>query len=222
MADNKALIVWGGWDGHTPKESAEVFAPLLEADGFEVTVSDTLASYEDADYLKGLSLIVPVWTMGTIEKEQAKNLRDAVHSGVGLAGFHGGIIDSFRNNTDYQMMTGGQFVGHPGGVIPAHTVRIADAAHEITRGLADFILPDTEQYYNHVDPAVHVLCTTEFTGEHGDSTTYQPGTVMPYAWTRQWGRGRVFVASWGHTSKDFDVPEAKELVRRGMNWAARI
>ncbi|MEX0745272.1 MAG: ThuA domain-containing protein [Phycisphaeraceae bacterium] len=217
----KALIVWGGWDGHTPKQSAEVFAPELEAAGYDVTVKDSMAPYADHDYMKSLDLIVPIWTMGKIEKEQWQGLDQAVRSGVGLAGFHGGIIDAFRDNTEYQWMTGGQWVAHPGNCIPDYRIDITDAGHEITKGLSAFDLKDTEQYYCHIDPAVHVLCTTTFSGKHGDASLYEAGAVMPYAWTKRWGDGRVFVAAWGHTHKDFDVPEAKEIVRRGMLWASR-
>ncbi|MEX0652865.1 MAG: ThuA domain-containing protein [Phycisphaeraceae bacterium] len=217
----QALIVWGGWDGHTPKESADVFAPELEAAGYQVDVRDTLAVYEDQEYLKSLDLIVPIWTMGEIGTQQWQGLNQAVQSGVGVAGFHGGIVDSFRMNTEYQWMTGGQWVAHPGNCIPSYTVEITDAEHEITQGVPAFELKDTEQYYCHIDPAVNVLCTTTFTGEHGDSSLYKAGAVMPYAWTKTWGKGRVFVAAWGHTYKDFEVPEAKEIVRRGLLWASR-
>ncbi len=221
MAQKKALVVWGGWDGHTPKESADTFVPFLEESGYEVVVSNTLDSYIDRDLMMSLDLVVQVWTMGEISKEQWAGLKEAIRSGVGFAGFHGGAIDSFRQNTDYQWMTGGQWVAHPGGCIPSYKVEIADADHEITQGIGGFELRETEQYYCHIDPGVHVLCTTEFTGEHGEPDQYPAGVVMPYAWTRQWGEGRVFIASWGHTYKDFDVPEAKQIVERGMLWASK-
>lgn len=221
MADKKALIVWGGWTGHTPKESAEVFAPLLAEKGYDVRVEESMDVYTDADYMAQVNVIVPIWTMGEISGEQLKGLSDAVRQGAGLAGFHGGIIDSFRTQVGYQWMCGGQWVSHPGGCIPSYEVRIADADHEITRGLKHFSLTDTEQYYLHVDPAIHVLATTVFTGEHGETDLYPANTVMPYAWTRHWGQGKVFVAAWGHTYKDFDVPEARELTLRGMLWASR-
>ncbi|MDX1683107.1 MAG: ThuA domain-containing protein [Phycisphaeraceae bacterium] len=217
----KALIVYGGWDGHTPEESAKVFAPFLADEGYDVTLSDTLDSYTDESLMGEVDLIVPIWTMGELSSDQSKGLRNAVRQGAGLAGFHGGIIDSFRQDVTYQWMTGGQWVAHPGGVIERYEVTITDSDHEITAGIDDFQLVDTEQYYLHVDPAVHVLATTTFTGEHGETDLYPAGTVMPYAWTRNWGEGRVFVAAWGHTYKDFDVPEAKEIVQRGMLWASR-
>ena len=217
----KTLIVWGGWDGHTPKQSADLFAPLLEARGHDVEVADTLDAYVDRDKLLALDLIVPIWTVGQITAEQERNLLDAVAGGVGLAGFHGGMIDAFRNNTEYQWMTGGQWVAHPGGCIPSHRVNIVDRQHEITAGIDDFDMPDTEQYYLHVDPGNQVLATTVFTGEYGQREFYRAGTVCPYAWTKRWNVGRVFCAGWGHTDKDFDVPEAREIVLRGMLWAAR-
>lgn len=217
----RALMVWGGWDGHTPKQSVDVFAPLLQDAGYEVTISDTLDSYLDAELLAACHLIVPMWTMGTITKEQSKGLREAVRNGSGFAGWHGGIIDSFRQDTEYQWMTGGQWVAHPGNCIDRYTVYISDEEHPITRGIDDFELPGTEQYYCHVDPGNEVLCQTVFNGGHGEVDLYPRDTIMPYAWTRLYGRGKVFVAAWGHTFKDFDVPEAREIVRRGLLWASR-
>lgn len=211
MMAGKALIVWGGWEGHTPRECAELFAPWLRENRYEVQVSTTLDSYLDQGMMTALSLIVPIWTMGQITKEQQAGLLDAVASGVGIAGWHGGMCDSFRNNPPYQWMTGGQWVAHPGGCIPSYQVRIIRPDHPITRGLKDFTMANTEQYYMHVDPSNEVLATTEFEG----------GCAMPVAWTRMWGKGRVFYCSLGHTYKDFEVPEALEIVRRGMLWASR-
>jgi len=210
----RALIVWGGWDGHTPKECAELFAPWLEEQGFDVVVSNSLDSYTDAELMQSLSLVAPIWTMGQITREQERGLLEAIRNGVGIAGWHGGMCDSFRNNTEYQWMTGGQWVAHPGGCIPRYTVQIVDHEHVITRGISDFELHDTEQYYMHVDPSNHVLATTVFES-YGN-------VVMPYVWTRMWGRGRVFYAAFGHTYKDFEVLEAKTIVQRGMLWAARV
>jgi type 1 glutamine amidotransferase len=219
--NKKALLVWGGWDGHTPEQSVKIFIPFLEANGYKTTVSPTLDAYLDLEALRTTDLIVQCWTMGTITEPQRKNLLTAVSEGTGLAGWHGGIIDSFRNEVDYQFMTGGQWVAHPGGCIPAYDVKISAKEHPITRGIPDFTLKDTEQYYCHFDPAVEVLCTTVFDGLYGDRSQYRTGTVMPYAYTRGWGRGRVFVACWGHTFKDFEVPEALKIVQRGLLWASR-
>lgn len=89
---SKALIVWGGWDGHEPEQVAAIFERILKEEQFEVEVSNTLESYADAEKLLGLDLIVPLWTMGQIEQELVNNVSAAVQSGVGLAGLHGGCV----------------------------------------------------------------------------------------------------------------------------------
>lgn len=212
----KALMVWGGWEGHEPKLCTDIFAPMLRERGFDVTVSDTLDSYLNSEFMLSLDLVVPVWTMGTITREQEKGLLSAIASGVGLAGWHGGMADSFRNNTEYQWMVGGQWVAHPGNIID-YTVNIIDHTDPITAGLADFTM-HSEQYYMHVDPANQVLATTTFTGEYA---AWVKGTVMPVVWKRMWNQGKVFYSSLGHHASDFGVAEAKEIQIRGMMWASK-
>lgn len=212
----KALIVWGGWDGHTPQQSASVFEQVLLSEGYDVVVSDTLDAYLNKEKMLSLDLVVPTWTMGTITREQEKGLLEAVASGVGCAGWHGCMCDSFRNNVEYQWMTGGQWVAHPGGVID-YEVNITKHSDPIVAGLADFAL-HSEQYYMQVDPCNEVLATTTFSGEHA---SWIKGVVMPVVWKRMYDQGRVFFASFGHTVDDFNVPEAKEIVRRGMLWASK-
>ncbi|HEY3377430.1 MAG TPA: ThuA domain-containing protein [Armatimonadota bacterium] len=211
-----ALMVWGGWEGHEPKQCVDRFAPFLQSQGYEVRIADSLDVYVDEAYMRSLDLIVPVWTMGTITGEQEKGLISAVASGVGIAGWHGGMGDSFRNNTEYQFMVGGQWVAHPGNIID-YTVQINDHDDPITAGLADFAM-HSEQYYMHVDPCNEVLATTTFSGEH---CAWVAGCVMPVVWKRRWEQGRVFYTSLGHVASDFDVPEARTIVERGMLWASK-
>lgn len=212
----KALVVWGGWDGHEPRQCADIFAPILQEKGFDVKVSDSMDPYTDADYMAAVSLIVPIWTMGQIDGAQEAGLLNAIKAGAGVAGWHGGMGDAFRNNTEYQFMVGGQWVAHPGGIID-YTVNITNHEDPITRGLSDFAMR-SEQYYLHVDPSNEVLATTTFNGEHA---AWIDGCVMPVVWKRAYGKGRVFYSSLGHVAQDFDVPEAREIQVRGMLWAAR-
>ena len=210
-----ALMVWGGWDGHTPDKAVERVAPVLEENGFEVKISDALASYDDGDYLKSLDLIVQCWTMGEISGEQNKNLLEAVASGVGFGGWHGGAGDSFRNTESFQFMVGGQFVGHPGGIIDYEVNIVKD--DPIVAGLNDFKMR-SEQYYMHVDPANEVLATTTFSGEHAPWTK---GVVMPVVWKKRFGEGKVFYSALGHVADEFGVPEVMEITKRGLLWASR-
>ena len=213
----QALVFYGGWDGHQPKEFAAIAKQYLEQDNYTVTVKDSLECLTDDAFMSTLDLIVPLWTMGEIEREQEAGLIKAVEAGCGLAGWHGGMGDSFRKATDYQFMVGGQFVGHPGNIID-YTVTIKKHDDPIMQGLNDFAV-HSEQYYMHVDPSNEVLATTTFSGEH---MPWVEGVVMPVVWKRHWGKGRVFYSSLGHHTPEFDTPEVQTIVKRGLAWATRV
>lgn len=211
----EALIVWGGWSGHEPEQCAVIIAGMLEEDGFSVRMETSTSAFADPNLGK-LSLIVPIFTMSKIEKDEVANLSQAVRGGVGLAGYHGGMGDAFREAVEYQFMCGGQWVAHPGNIID-YRVNITHSDDPIMQDIRDFDYR-SEQYYMHVDPSNEVLATTTFSGEHAP---WIEGVVMPVAWKRRHGEGRVFYSSLGHVAKEFEVPEMRTILRRGMLWAAR-
>ena len=214
---SQALVSWGGWEGHEPQQTSEIFATVLRQEGFQVEITDSLALFEDDVYMESLDLIVPVWTMSSITREQEAGLLRAIRAGTGCAGWHGGMGDSFRSNVDYQFMVGGQFICHPGGIID-YEVNIA-SEDPIVQGLTDFQM-HSEQYFMHVDPSNEVLATTTFSGNYW-GIDWIKDVTMPVAWKKPYGSGKVFYLSLGHIAMDFDVPEAKEIMKRGMLWASR-
>ena len=191
LAGKKVLVVYGGWEGHDPVGCRDIFVPWLTEEGAEVILSDSLGIYKDEAVMKQVDLVVQTWTMGEIRPEEEAGLLAAVEHGTGLAGWHGGLGDSFRNSTAYQFMVGGQFVAHPGG---------------------------TELYYMHVDPAIRVLATTRMSGEHAP---WLEGVEVPVVWKKIYGDGRVFYSALGHTAEDFSTPEVLEIMKRGIRWAVR-
>jgi type 1 glutamine amidotransferase len=214
-------VVRGGWDGHVPDQATDRILPFLRENGFDLTVSDSLDSYLDADLMAAADLVVQCWTMGEITKEQSAGLAGAVAAGTGLAGWHGGICDSFHADLLYHAVSGGQFINHhrPGFVTYQVDIVPEKADHEIVSGLSSFTIT-TEQYYLHVDPSNEVLASTRYVDD-----PQVPGVVgrpvMPVTWTRTYGAGRVFVTTIGHKMEDFDVPEVDQMIARGMLWAAR-
>jgi len=215
----KALIIQGGWDGHEPQLVSKRFAGMLEAEHYEVEISDTLDCLADLSMLKSLDLFVPCWTMGEINNDYVMNIAEAIGSGVGMAGCHGGMCDSFRNNTQWQFITGGQWVSHPGGDGVEYIVNINHGSSPIIEGINDFEVK-SEHYYLHIDPAVEILATTLF--PHPDIPYYHISNkqvAMPVVWTKFWGNGRVFYTALGHLNNVFEVPEAAEIMKRGMLWA---
>ena len=210
-----ALIVYGGWEGHEPAECAAIYRRWLHEDGFTVRMETETKAFADPS-IHDLSLIVPIFTMSKIEKDEAENLTKAVQNGVGIAGHHGGMGDAFRDNVDYQFMVGGQWVAHPGNIID-YTVDVTKPDDPIMQGIKSFPY-HSEQYYMHVDPGNEVLATTTFSGEYAP---WIKGVVMPVVWKRHHGQGRVFYSALGHQAKEFEVSEMATILRRGINWAAR-
>ena len=211
-----ALIVWGGWNGHDPEECAAIYRRWLHEDGYSVRVETDLAVLADPA-IRELSLIIPIYTMSKIEKDQVTNLVAAIEAGVGLAGHHGGMSDAFRDAVEYQFLVGGQWVAHPGNIID-YSVEVAKPDDPIMQGIKPSFPYTSEQYYMHMDPSVEVLATTKFSGQHA---AWTKGVVMPVVWKRHYGQGRVFHSTLGHSVKEFEVPEMATILRRGINWAAR-
>lgn len=216
----RALVVWGGWDGHEPDAVAALFEQILLDDGFSADVRSTLNAFRDED-LSAFDLLAPIWTMGEISAEQRKPVTDAVAQGVGLAGCHGGMCDAFRNDTEWQFMTGGQWVAHPGDDHVRYTIKIdRNVISPITEGLPDFDV-ESEQYYLHTDPGNRVLAYCDFptvgvSGPHVDNPCR-----MPQIWTKTYGTGRVFYNALGHKAATLAAGPAREIMRRGFLWAAR-
>lgn len=219
QTEKKVLVFQGGWDGHEPQLTSKRFAGLMEKNGYSVEVSDSLDSLADLDKLMKLDLIVACWTMSEIDHAYVENISKAVGAGVGLAGCHGGMCDAFRNDTEWQFMTGGQWVSHPGGDGIDYMVNICHGSSPITEGLEDFSV-SSEHYYLHIDPAIEVLAATRFPSVNYYHISNKP-VDMPVAWTKYWGNGRVFYNSLGHHDDVFEKsPNAEVLMERGMLWAA--
>lgn len=213
--------MWGGWDGHEPDRVADLFSEILQGEGFAVDVSNSLDAFADPARMQGLSLIVPVVTMSEITEGQLRPVLHAVaEEGVGLAGCHGGMCDAFRTSTEWQFMTGGQWVAHPGNDGVRYRVIIdRSIASPITEGLDDFEVT-SEQYYLHADPGNRVLAYTEFPHPDHPGPHEANPCRMPQVWTKQYGRGRVFYNALGHQRSVLEEPMPRELMRRGFLWAA--
>ena len=216
LKGRKVLFTYGGWDGHEPEKFSAFISTWLKGEGAEVLLHSTLEPYADKSLMDTVDLVVQIFTMATITKEQEAGLLEAVEKkGTGMAGWHGGMCDAFRQNEAYRYMTGGLWVAHPGGYVD-YEVNITDHKDAVTQGLHDFAMK-SEQYYMHVDPNVKVLATTRFNGQ---TNAWIDGCVMPVTWKKMHGKGRIFYTSVGHNlSHIIDKPDAMEMLKRGIRWA---
>lgn len=232
----RVLALAGGWKGHDPEAFVAYLEGLLAEveGGAELRVARSLDVLDDTAELAETDLVVPLWSsmgsrhdraLGDMTPAQERNLLAAVRAGTGFAGWHGQMADAFRDHPSYHFMIGGQFVAHPPGwpdnPVPSDdfvTYRVSFAADDpLVDGLEDFEVRG-EQYYLLVDPSNRVLATTTFGGEH---LPWIEGTVMPVAWTRRWGEGRVFYCSLGHEVRELEIPQVRTLLGRGLAWASR-
>jgi len=227
----RALVVRGGWTGHAPVEATDSFLPFLREQGFDVTVEDSPEVYADAERMAATDLVVQCVTMSEISREALTGLMAAVEAGTGLGGWHGGIADSYRNSAAYLHLVGGQFAEHPGKAPEErrgdetdnfidYTIELTEAgrSHPITAGVEELRLT-TEQYWVLTDDYIDVLATTTQAVRPWDPW-HRPVT-SPAVWTRQWGEGRVFVATPGHSLDVLADSRVRGIIERGLLWAAR-
>jgi uncharacterized protein len=212
IQERHALVVRGGWSGHQPVKTTELFISFLIEHGFSVRVEASPQIYADADY-------------------KFLGLRTAVEAGAGMAGWHGGIADSYRNTAQYLHMIGAQFAEHPGkhpdertgeqsdNYVP-YTINITELGrqHPITQGIDDFALV-TEQYWVLHDDYLDVLATTTQAVRPWDP--WHRPVSSPAIWTRRWGKGRIFVSTPGHRVEVLQDPNMRMIIERGLLWAAR-
>ena len=217
--NRRALVVRGGWAGHSPVEASDLFVPFLRDAGFEVLVEDSLEAYADTAFTANIDLIVQCWTMGEILPDEMRGLRAAIAAGTGFAGWHGGIVDSFRLATDYLQLVGGQFASHPHDLLD-HTIEIVPERvdHPIVAGIGTISL-NSEQYWMLTDANSDVLATTTIYPKDGDP--WHEPIVSPAVWTRRWGNGKVFVCTPGHQVADLETKSIRTIIERGMLWATR-
>ncbi len=227
-----ALVVRGGWDGHEPIAATDSFVPFLREQGFDVRIEDSSAVYADEGAMTAVDVIVQCNTMNTIQPAELTGLVAAVRSGTGLAGWHGGIADSYRATAEYLQLIGAQFAHHPAKTpveelrhdgtdcFIEHTIDIVPAQrdHPIVAGIDDFALT-TEQYWVLSDDLNDVLATTTIAARPFDP--WQRPITCPAVWTRRWGSGRVFVATPGHDLNTLNSRPLRTIIERGILWASR-
>jgi len=199
----KALIIWGGWEGHTPKLIADRIGELLEKDNYNVTITCDFAVLINDELIK-YDVIVPVWSCGINGEYYLKQLLEAVKSGVGLATFHGGI--NWFEDEKYYKMIGALYLDDSSE--EKYIIKITDKKHPITVGLDDFNII-SEKYYMQVDPSNNVLTIADFSG-----------IETPVAWTKNYGKGRIFYTSLAHSSEHFFSNSNMTMILNGIKWCS--
>ncbi len=200
---DKALIIWGGWEGHKPELTANILKEELNKNEFEVKSTSNFAVLLNEDLLK-YDVIIPVWSVGIKSTVYLKMLLNAVREGVGLAGFHGAI--KWFIDDKYYLLIGGNYLKDTEE--ESFQVKITDTYHPITEYIDDFQIT-SEKYYLQYDPRNKILAEADF----GD-------VKMPISWVRKFGDGRVFYTSLAHSPEHLFEKHSLKMLLNGIEWAA--
>ncbi|NJM50730.1 MAG: ThuA domain-containing protein [Sphingomonadales bacterium] len=110
-------------------------------------------------------------------------------------------------------MIGGWFQSHPRGTYAA-TLKVEDASHPSTKVIPkSFIRTDEWYAFKDFDPDVTLLVTLD------PLSIGQPaGPPWPVSWSREYGGGRIFYTSMGHTVESFSEPVFLKHIEGGLDW----
>ncbi len=215
------LLTGGQREHHGYRDQALFLSELLENSGdFRVTICEDAAILETPAMAKYAILIVNADRRDPefkFTEGQQRALLDFVKSGHGFVAIHGADNAAPDWLPEWREMLGGIFShkGLPDGKVRKgeYTVKIADTASPITRGIKDFPLKDELYYHIQMQPGVEPLATVNHDGQD-----------WPVAWTRTFGKGKVFHTPLGHRDfgpgKDDPLrdPNLAKLVLRGVEW----
>ena len=211
----RVLIVTGvDHPSHDWKAKSAALKEVLELDSrMRVSIADDPEYLADDGIFKHDVILLNFYSPkrnfpGTKSRE---NLRRFVQDeGKGLFVLHF-ACGAFRDWSEYVKMAGRVWdrkTGHDRR--RPFTVRVTDAAHPVTRGLATLAADDELYICLTGDTPVNVLATAR---------SVKTGTDHPMAFTLRYGAGRVFHTPLGHDVKAIRMPDVANLLRRGCLWA---
>jgi len=223
MDKPKVLILWNDTIPHKGSVKSAFWAEKLAADGFEVERENSTDPLYDPERLRSYSLIVISWSEGALAPGQIGFLTKVIaYDGVGLAGYH--EMTTAFNDRGWHFLIGAYMVAHPGlswkHEQHDYMVHITKPDDPIMKGISDFEMKSTEQFYilHDGDNLKEVLADTKMACS---DYPWIVGTSSPVAYKRRFGSGRIFYSSLGHFMRDFENENAYKIMHRGMLWACK-
>lgn len=220
-AEPVRVLILSGQNNHDWKTTTPRLKAILEAGGrFAVDVTERPDQCDAATFAR-YDAIVSNWNNwgDTRIKEWPAATQEAflafVRDGRGLVMVHAGG-SSFYDWPEYHKLVAswGKVTGH--GPVHAFEVKITDAAHPITRGLAAFQTTDELWHNAAIPPEAKVIASAFSSKDKGGS-----GRDEPVALVYEYGKGRCFNLMLGHHVQAMEASGFATLLVRGTEWAAR-
>jgi hypothetical protein len=203
--------------------SEKILPELGKASGaFDATVSSDPAVLSEQN-LRNYAAVI-FFTTGElpIDEGQKRALMDFVRGGRGFVGIHS-ASDTFYKWAQYLELVGGYFDGHPWH--RTVTIRVEDRRHPATAHLpATFTLKDEiYQFKDWSRDRVHVLLSLDPSSvDMTNAGVKRADKDFALAWTREFGRGRMFYTALGHDEEVWRDPRFQEHLVGGIRWVLGV
>ncbi len=197
------------------------FDLYIRTDSQWITREPVPAPARNTHNLKDFDAIFYFGTGDNLNAQQKKDLLAFVHDdGKGFVGAHTGD-DAFFDWPEFGEMIGGYFDGHPWGVFDAPII-MEDRNFPAMRHFPEkFTFRD--EIYQHKDfsrDKIHVIARLDSSKlDYSKPNIHRKDHDFPVAWSKMYGKGRVFYATFGHAAETWDKPEIQKLYLEALKWA---
>ena len=176
---------------------------------------------------KNLDYFDAIFFMGTGENalsdQQKKDLLSFVHDdGKGFVAAHTGD-DAFFTWPEFGEMVGGYFDNHPWGQFDAPVIVEDPNFPAMKMFPREFTIHD--EIYVHKAPysrdKVHVLARLDASklDYSKAQNLHRTDKDFPVAWSKMYGRGRVFYSTFGHAAETWDDPRVQKMYLEAIRWS---
>ncbi len=193
--------------------------------------TDAASNYDDSTNIEAASMLVSYTSQVPVSDEGCAALQRFLENGGRWLALH--ASNSVRDNALLPGILGSRFITHPS--YRGFGVSVSKPSDPLVEGIAPFELVD-EIYCIEEGPDIEVLLHTRWGGEALGGRQIEEG-VRPLMYGHRVGNGGVLYLALGHANRPFDkarpdlpdqpdrrgpwdLPVYKELIRRGIEWAA--
>jgi type 1 glutamine amidotransferase len=215
----KAHLICGGPTYNHDFDFARqrLLAALYDAGGIQTNVA---RNYDDSEAIESADLLVSYTSQVPVDAARCEAIRRYLEKGGRWFALH--ASNSVRDNKILPGLLGSRFLAHP--PYRHFPVAIAKASDPLLAGIEPFEVDD-ELYVSEPNGDIDVLLHTRWGGEAMGQRFEEK--MQPIMYRHRVSKGGVLYLALGHSAPDrtmhgtWDQPVYKELVRRGIEWAAR-
>jgi hypothetical protein len=207
-------------------QSIELSQPILKEMGeksgaFQISITQDPGAFT-RENLKNYAAVM-FYTHGEppFTAEEKRALVDFLKSGHGFVGVHS-ASDTFTQWSVYNQIVGGYFNGHPWH--QAVTVNVVDPDSKLVGSLGKSfqIADEIYQIDDFQAGKTHVLLTLDPSSVDVNARgTQRRYYGWPIAWTRAFGKGRVYYNSLGHDAAVWNDPRYQNMLLKAIKWVMR-